>query len=152
MSLAARKPEWLKVRVPGGARYARLKETFRRLDLHTVCEEARCPNVGECWAEGTATLMILGDTCTRGCRFCAVSTGDPGGLVDPREPEIGTHLARALWQSGDAKGAVAAADALGANAPPAALVERALAAASRANRGADRGTGVRCLPHGSPYR
>jgi len=87
LSLAARKPEWLKVRVPGGARYARLKETFRRLDLHTVCEEARCPNVGECWAEGTATLMILGDTCTRGCRFCAVSTGDPGGLVDPREPE-----------------------------------------------------------------
>jgi lipoyl synthase len=88
-----RKPEWLRVRLPGGERYQRLKETFRRLDLHTVCEEARCPNVGECWGEGTATLMILGETCTRGCRFCAVNTGDPGGLVDPREPE---NVGRAL--------------------------------------------------------
>jgi lipoic acid synthetase len=82
-----KKPDWLRVRLPGGERYQRLKETFRRLDLHTVCEEARCPNVGECWGEGTATLMILGETCTRGCRFCAVNTGDPGGVVDPREPE-----------------------------------------------------------------
>lgn len=82
-----RKPSWLRVRLPGGGRYERLKETFRRLDLHTVCEEARCPNIGECWGEGTATLMILGETCTRGCRFCAVNTGNPGGLVDPREPE-----------------------------------------------------------------
>jgi lipoic acid synthetase len=82
-----KKPDWLRVRLPGGERYQRLKETFRRLDLHTVCEEARCPNVGECWGEGTATLMILGETCTRGCRFCAVNTGDPGGAVDPREPE-----------------------------------------------------------------
>jgi lipoic acid synthetase len=81
------------VRLPGGERYAQLKTMLRRLDLHTVCEEARCPNVGECWGEGTATIMILGDTCTRGCRFCAVSTGDPGGWVDPREPE---HVARAL--------------------------------------------------------
>lgn len=88
-----RKPEWLKVRLPGGERYQRLKETFRELDLHTVCEEARCPNVGECWNEGTATLMILGETCTRGCRFCAVNTGDPGGMVDPREPE---NVGRAL--------------------------------------------------------
>jgi lipoic acid synthetase len=89
----ARKPDWLKVRMPGGERYAHLKETFRRLDLHTVCEEARCPNVGECWAEGTATIMILGETCTRGCRFCAVATGKPNGAVDPREPE---HVGRAL--------------------------------------------------------
>ncbi len=88
-----RKPEWLKVRLPGGERYNRLKETFRQLDLHTVCEEARCPNVGECWGEGTATLMILGETCTRGCRFCAVNTGNPGGMVDPREPE---NVGRAL--------------------------------------------------------
>ena len=88
-----RKPEWLKVRLPGGERYSRIKEVLRRLDLHTVCEEARCPNVGECWGEGTATLMILGETCTRGCRFCAVNTGDPGGLVDPREPE---NVGRAL--------------------------------------------------------
>jgi lipoic acid synthetase len=89
----APKPPWLKVRAPGGERYGALKETFRRLDLHTVCEEARCPNVGECWAEGTATVMLLGDTCTRGCRFCAVKTGHPRGAVDVREPE---HVARAL--------------------------------------------------------
>ncbi len=97
MSLAAKaplpKPNWLRVRLPGGERYASLKESFRKLDLNTVCEEARCPNIGECWGEGTATLMILGETCTRGCRFCAVNTGNPGGLVDPREPE---HVARAL--------------------------------------------------------
>jgi len=84
---ARKKPDWLRVRLPGGGRYERLKETFRALDLHTVCEEARCPNIGECWGEGTATLMILGETCTRGCRFCAVNTGNPGGVVDPREPE-----------------------------------------------------------------
>src|ERR1019366_5572138 len=87
------KPPWLKVRAPGGERYAELKATFRSLDLHTVCEEARCPNVGECWSEGTATVMLLGDTCTRGCRFCAVTTGQPRGAVDVREPE---HVARAL--------------------------------------------------------
>jgi lipoyl synthase len=89
------KPEWLKVRAPGGDRYHHLKETFRKLDLHTVCEEARCPNVGECWREGTATVMLLGETCTRGCRFCAVTTGDPRGAVDVREPE---HVARAIAQ------------------------------------------------------
>lgn len=89
----APKPPWLKVRAPGGERYNALKETFRSLDLHTVCEEARCPNVGECWSEGTATVMLLGDTCTRGCRFCAVTTGQPRGAVDVREPE---HVARAL--------------------------------------------------------
>jgi lipoyl synthase len=87
------KPEWLKVRAPGGDTYHRLKQTFRELDLHTVCEEARCPNVGECWREGTATVMLLGDVCTRGCRFCAVTTGDPRGAVDVREPE---HVARAI--------------------------------------------------------
>ncbi len=87
------KPSWLKVRAAGGRSYNELKETFRGLDLHTVCEEARCPNIGECWAEGTATVMLLGDTCTRGCRFCAVATGRPRGAVDVREPE---HVARAL--------------------------------------------------------
>lgn len=92
---APKKPDWLKVRMPGGDRYAHLKETFRRLDLNTVCEEARCPNVGECWGEGTATLMILGDTCTRGCAFCAVTTGNPRGAYDPREPE---HVGRALGE------------------------------------------------------
>src|SRR5579859_7855741 len=89
----ASKPPWLKVRAPGGPAYNRLRETLRELDLHTVCEEARCPNVGECWAEGTATIMLLGDVCTRGCRFCAVTTGDPRGAVDGREPE---HVARAI--------------------------------------------------------
>jgi lipoyl synthase len=89
----APKPSWLKVRAPGGETYNTLKATFRALDLHTVCEEARCPNVGECWSEGTATVMLLGDTCTRGCRFCAVTTGHPRGAVDVREPE---HVARAL--------------------------------------------------------
>ncbi len=87
------KPHWLKVRAPGGPKYNELRETLRALDLHTVCEEARCPNVGECWAEGTATIMLLGDVCTRGCRFCAVTTGDPRGAVDVREPE---HVARAI--------------------------------------------------------
>jgi lipoic acid synthetase len=87
------KPPWLKVRAPGGSRYAELAATLRSLDLHTVCEEAHCPNIGECWSEGTATIMLLGDTCTRGCRFCAVTTGQPRGAVDVREPE---HVARAL--------------------------------------------------------
>jgi lipoic acid synthetase len=82
-----RKPEWLKVRPPGGAAYARLKSAFRSRNLHTVCEEAQCPNIAECWGGGTATFMLLGDTCTRGCRFCAVRTGNPRGRVDPDEPE-----------------------------------------------------------------
>lgn len=89
----APKPPWLKVRAPGGETYGQLKGTFRKLDLHTVCEEARCPNVGECWNEGTATVMLLGDVCTRACRFCAVKSGDPRGAVDVREPE---HVARAI--------------------------------------------------------
>src|SRR5258708_1280411 len=87
------KPAWLKVRAPGGETYAQLKSTLRALDLHTVCEEARCPNVGECWGGGAMTIMLLGDVCTRGCRFCAVTTGDPRGAVDVREPE---HVARAI--------------------------------------------------------
>jgi lipoic acid synthetase len=89
----APKPAWLKVRAPGGETYGKLKTTLRQLDLHTVCEEARCPNAGECWGEGTMTIMLLGDVCTRGCRFCAVTTGDPRGAVDVREPE---HTARAI--------------------------------------------------------
>jgi lipoic acid synthetase len=92
-----RKPDWLKVRAPGGERYTRLKETLRKLDLYTVCEEARCPNVAECWGAGTATVMLLGHTCTRGCRFCAVTTGNPRGALDPREPE---HVSRAIASLG----------------------------------------------------
>ncbi|RYE80759.1 MAG: lipoyl synthase [Myxococcales bacterium] len=87
------KPEWLKVRAPGGEAHQNLKTTLRKHDLYTVCEEARCPNVGECWREGTATIMLLGSVCTRGCRFCAVTTGNPRGAVDVREPE---HAARAI--------------------------------------------------------
>jgi len=81
------KPAWLKVKAPGGEDVVRLREKLRSLKLYTVCEEARCPNLGECWSEGTATVMIMGETCTRGCRFCAVKSGNPGGTLDPREPE-----------------------------------------------------------------
>ncbi len=80
------KPPWLKVRLPAGAEYNRLKDNFRGLKLHTVCEEARCPNLAECWQSGTATIMILGDICTRGCRFCAVKTAKTGVPVDMDEP------------------------------------------------------------------
>ncbi|HSL23539.1 MAG TPA: lipoyl synthase [Vicinamibacterales bacterium] len=79
------KPEWLKVRAPGSANYIRLKGLMRELGLHTVCEEANCPNIGECWHHGTATFMILGDVCTRSCGYCNVVHGKPGA-VDPMEP------------------------------------------------------------------
>lgn len=75
--LPERKPSWLKVKAPGGENYARLKGLMKELNLHTVCEEAHCPNVGECWQHGTATFMILGDVCTRNCGYCAVSHGRP---------------------------------------------------------------------------
>lgn len=80
------KPEWLKVKMPGGENYKRLKVLSGELGLHTVCEEAHCPNIGECWGGGTATFMLLGDVCTRGCRFCAVKSGNPNLLVDELEP------------------------------------------------------------------
>ena len=83
--LPARKPGWLKVRAPGGPNYLHLKQLMRELDLHTVCEEAHCPNVGECWEHGTATFMILGDVCTRNCAYCAVAHGRPPRF-DPSEP------------------------------------------------------------------
>ena len=75
--LPERKPSWLKVKAPGGPNYMRLKHLMRELDLHSVCEEAHCPNVGECWEHGTATFMILGDVCTRNCAYCAVTHGRP---------------------------------------------------------------------------
>jgi lipoic acid synthetase len=75
--LPERKPSWLKVRAPGGPKYLELKQLMRDLKLHTVCEEAHCPNVGECWEHGTATFMILGDVCTRNCAYCAVAHGRP---------------------------------------------------------------------------
>jgi lipoic acid synthetase len=79
------KPEWLKVRAPGSENYHRLKTLMRGLGLHTVCEEANCPNIGECWHHGTATFMILGDTCTRSCGYCNVVHGTPKA-ADPQEP------------------------------------------------------------------
>jgi len=79
------KPAWLKVRAPGSPSYLRLKSLMRDLSLHTVCEEAQCPNIGECWNHGTATFMILGDVCTRACSYCAVEHGRPGA-VDIAEP------------------------------------------------------------------
>ena len=85
-TLPERKPSWLKVKAPGGPNYLRLKQLMRDLDLHTVCEEAHCPNVGECWEHGTATFMILGDVCTRNCAYCAVAHGRPPKF-DPAEPE-----------------------------------------------------------------
>ena len=81
-----RHPAWIKARIPGGGNYAELKKLMRDLQLHTVCEEARCPNIGECWNSRTATFMILGDVCTRRCMFCAVKKGAPGGIVDADEP------------------------------------------------------------------
>jgi lipoyl synthase len=83
--LRARKPAWLKVRAPGGPNYLRLQRLMRSQGLHTVCEEAHCPNIGECWESGTATFMILGDVCTRACKYCAVAHGMPSGL-DLDEP------------------------------------------------------------------
>src|SRR6201981_355484 len=91
------RPAWLRVKCLGGERYQDLKRTMRTLDLHTVCESARCPNMGECWEHGTATFMILGDICTRACGFCAVPSGKP--LGPPAEDEPG-RVAEAAEQMG----------------------------------------------------
>ncbi|NCN26428.1 lipoyl synthase [bacterium] len=85
-AIPIRKPEWLKVKAPGGQNFLEIKKVLAKHKLFTVCEEARCPNIGECWAGGTATFMLLGDTCTRGCKFCNVKTGNPRGWVDAAEP------------------------------------------------------------------
>ena len=81
------KPDWLKVPAPQGDTFFEIRQNLRSKKLVTVCEEAKCPNISECWNTGTATLMILGDTCTRACRFCAVKTGNPAGLIDENEPQ-----------------------------------------------------------------
>ena len=80
------KPAWLRARVPGGGKYGAVKETVRDHRLATVCEESKCPNIGECWSAGTATLMVMGAVCTRACRFCSVDTGNPRGWLDAEEP------------------------------------------------------------------
>jgi len=92
--VARRHPPWLKVRAPGGPGFAETMATVRELGLHTVCQEARCPNIGECWGHRTATFMLLGDTCTRNCGFCAVTHGRPLA-VDPAEPlRVASAVAR----------------------------------------------------------
>jgi len=97
LPLRATKPRWLRVPLPGGERYQRVREALRSTRLHTVCEEAHCPNVGECWAGGTATVMLMGDVCTRGCRFCNVKTAASPPPLDPDEPR---HLAEAVRELG----------------------------------------------------
>ena len=83
---ALRKPRWLRAPLPGGEKFEALRDTVREHRLSTVCEEAHCPNIGECWNAGTATLMLMGSVCTRACRFCAVDTGNPRGWLDGDEP------------------------------------------------------------------
>jgi len=87
------KPTWLRVKMPGGDRYHEVKKRARKSTVATVCEEARCPNIGECWGGGTATFMVMGDTCTRGCRFCSVKTAKNPTALDPQEPR---NLATAI--------------------------------------------------------
>lgn len=91
------KPSWLKIRPPAGERYMELKELLAGLKLATVCQEAQCPNIAECWGGGTATIMLMGEVCTRGCRFCNVKTGNPKGVLDHEEPQ---KVAYAVSQMG----------------------------------------------------
>lgn len=89
------KPDWLKVRAPSGENYTRIKNMLGELKLATVCQEAKCPNMGECWGGGTATFMLMGEVCTRGCKFCHIKTGNPKGKLDPLEPEkVGFSIAQ----------------------------------------------------------
>ena len=90
-----RRPEWIKVRAPGGEAYENVKKLMRSKQLHTVCEEAMCPNIGECWGRGTATFLIMGDTCTRSCGFCDIKTGRPAPL-DWDEPERVAQAVKAM--------------------------------------------------------
>lgn len=92
-----RKPEWLKVRFEAAGEYSAVRSRLRSLQLHTICEEAKCPNVSECWGGGTATVLLMGDVCTRGCRFCAVKTANPMRVLDREEP---ARVAEAVRESG----------------------------------------------------
>lgn len=91
-----RKPDWLKVKLPTGENYAKVKATVRENRLSTVCEEAMCPNLGECWDAGTATIMLMGSVCTRACKFCAVSTGNPRGWLDLDEPRLAAESVKLM--------------------------------------------------------
>jgi lipoic acid synthetase len=97
--MIARKPDWLKVKLAHGENYDRLRRDVKAQGLHTVCQEAMCPNIGECWGAGTATIMILGDTCTRACNFCNVKTGSARGEVDWLEPKRVAEAVRDLGWS-----------------------------------------------------
>ncbi|MCH8863591.1 MAG: lipoyl synthase [Proteobacteria bacterium] len=92
-----RKPPWIRAKAPVSKEFAETRRMMRELNLNTVCEEAACPNIGECWEKKHATVMILGDTCTRACAFCNIKTGAPGGVIDPLEPE---HVATACGAMG----------------------------------------------------
>lgn len=87
-----RKPEWLKVKLPGGDNFSEIRKNLKDKKLYTVCEEALCPNIGECWGQKTATVMILGDTCTRACKFCDVKTGNPKGFINHNEIEETSNM------------------------------------------------------------
>jgi lipoyl synthase len=91
-----KKPDWLKVRLPSGENYAKVKSTVREHRLSTVCEEAMCPNIGECWDAGTATIMLMGFVCTRACKFCAVATGNPKGWLDADEPKLAAESVKLM--------------------------------------------------------
>ena len=91
-----RKPDWLKVRLPSGENFSKVKQTVRENRLSTVCEEAMCPNIGECWDAGTATIMLMGFVCTRACKFCAVATGNPKGWLDADEPKLAAESVRLM--------------------------------------------------------
>lgn len=92
-----RKPSWIRVKLPSGQGYAHVRNVIRKHNLYTVCEEALCPNISECWGCHTATILILGDKCTRSCRFCAVKTGNPRGFLDLKEPK---RVAQAVFELG----------------------------------------------------
>jgi len=95
-STTGSKPSWLKVKLPSGEEYLKIRSLMENLNLATVCQSAKCPNLGECWKNGTATIMILGDVCTRGCKFCAVKTGNPKGIIDLDEPQKVAHAIKTM--------------------------------------------------------
>ena len=96
VSVAGPKPPWLRVRLGGGQGFHRVRRTVAEHRLSTVCQESHCPNIGECWSRGTATIMLMGSVCTRACRFCAVDTGNPNGRLDPDEPQHAAESVRLM--------------------------------------------------------
>ena len=91
-----KKPKWLRAKMPAGKKFSGVRQTVRDNRLSTVCEESHCPNIGECWNHGTATIMVMGSVCTRACRFCSVDTGNPNGWLDPEEPENTANAVRLM--------------------------------------------------------